>query len=57
MNEFQIVVKGSTGTLYDIKKGKDGVVYCTCPAWRFQKLPVAARTCKHIKSVSAQLVK
>jgi len=31
--------------------GSDGNVYCTCPAWRFQKSkPVLERTCKHIKA-------
>lgn len=23
------------GTPYEVREGKDGVVYCTCPAWRF----------------------
>ena len=24
-----------------------GKIYCSCPAWKFQKLPAAERTCKH----------
>jgi len=50
-----MTVPSSTGTTeYDIKLGKDGNVYCSCPAWRFQKLHPHARTCKHIKSAQAQ---
>ena len=28
--------------------GKDGNVYCTCPAWKFQRKAVQGRTCKHL---------
>ena len=34
---------------YEIRRGGDGVVYCTCPSWRFQKNSPSARTCKHIE--------
>jgi hypothetical protein len=30
---------------YEIRQGKDGVVYCTCPAWRFGH----GEPCKHMK--------
>ena len=40
---------------YEIRLGKDANVYCLCPAWRFQKLPPKARTCKHIEALRAQL--
>lgn len=33
---------------YNIVQGGDRNVYCTCPAWRNQRLPVAGRTCKHL---------
>lgn len=31
---------------YQLIEGKDGVVYCTCMAWRFSK--ERPRTCKHM---------
>lgn len=31
------------GKTYDIIEGKDGVIYCSCPRWKF------AKTCKHLK--------
>ena len=32
------------GKTYDIMEGKDGVIYCTCTAWKMRK------TCKHLKA-------
>jgi hypothetical protein len=49
------VPSSSSNKHYDIILGGDGVVYCTCPAWKFQKLPPAQRTCKHLKAASSQL--
>jgi len=41
--------KSSPGKVYQVKLGADEVVYCDCPAWRFQKDRLAGqRTCKHI---------
>lgn len=31
------------GKTYDIIEGKDGVIYCSCTAWKMRK------TCKHLK--------
>ena len=38
---------------YEIRKGADGVIYCSCPSWKFQRLAAANRTCKHLKSFHA----
>ena len=35
---------------YEVRLGKDGNVYCTCPAWKFQRKPVADRVCKHMRA-------
>lgn len=42
---------------YEIRLGGDGNVYCTCPAWKFQKLPPKERSCKHMKELSGQIAK
>lgn len=36
---------------YEVRCGHDGNVYCSCPAWKFQKKHPHDRTCKHIKAV------
>lgn len=40
---------GSDRTLHAVTMPKDGSgkVYCSCPAWRFQKESPSKRTCKH----------
>jgi predicted nucleic acid-binding Zn finger protein len=40
-------IKSSKGNReYQICQGQDGIVYCTCPAWRFSK---GEKTCKHLQ--------
>ncbi len=39
------------GRFYDVRLGKDGVVYCTCPGWRYH------RHCWHLDEVKALLRK
>ena len=47
-------VKSSSGEgSYTVARGDDGVVYCSCPGWKYQRLAPAARSCKHIKALSA----
>lgn len=43
------------GHVHEVRVGADGVVYCTCPSWRFQKLTPSARTCKHTKAALAKM--
>lgn len=42
--------------VYTIKRGHDGNVYCSCPAWKFQKgVSPKDRTCKHLRSLAANM--
>jgi len=42
----QIRSQSRPETTYEIRQSdKDGVVYCTCPAWRFSN----PHTCKHLR--------
>lgn len=34
---------------HTITHTEDGVLYCTCRAWKFQRKPAEERTCKHIE--------
>ena len=47
--DITITVPGSKpGTSYEIKEASDGSWYCSCPAWKNQKLPAEWRECKHM---------
>jgi len=36
---------------YEIREAADKThLYCSCPAWKFQKKPVTERTCKHLQA-------
>lgn len=37
-------------------KNVRGVYSCSCPAWRFQKNPIGARTCKHLGALRGYVV-
>lgn len=37
--------RSSPGTEYEVRRGGDGTVYCTCPQWRFKQ---GRGGCKHL---------
>ena len=43
------VPSSTPGKHYEIRRGDDGVVYCTCPAWSFGK--AKGIPCKHLKGM------
>ena len=48
LNPGQFVLVKSGTNIYKLTKPMNGApVYCTCPSWIYQKLPVIQRTCKH----------
>lgn len=46
-------VSGSKGNVYEIRKGADGITYCSCPSWKFKRQSAGDRTCKHLASFHA----
>ena len=56
INVIAIVPSDSNPSkFYEIRKGADNNTYCTCPAWKFQKVTPAKRTCKHLKRLAANM--
>ena len=47
--------KSNPSKSHEVRLGADGVVYCTCPAWKFQKLTPSCRCCKHTKMALASM--
>lgn len=43
------------GTFHYVRLGKDDVLYCTCPSWRYQHRPSNDRQCLHTRAVVADL--
>ena len=46
IREFEVLETNSSASnpavTHEIRRGGDGIIYCTCPAWRFR------RTCRHL---------
>jgi len=51
MGEVLAQIEGSKG-MYDITMGRDGVVYCTCWAWKMSK--ETPKVCKHLTEYFAR---
>ena len=43
----EIESRSTPGLTYEMRLGRDGVVYCTCPAWKFSR---GFKTCKHLRA-------
>lgn len=48
--------KSSPGTVYEVRQGADGNLYCQCPSWRFQHNHPSCRTCKHLEAYARHTV-
>jgi len=44
---FEVESASKAGKKYEIRRGADDVVYCTCPAWKFSRRD--AKWCKHLE--------
>ncbi|MAJ97140.1 MAG: hypothetical protein CMI56_00810 [Parcubacteria group bacterium] len=43
-----IPATGHPGFVHNLILSKKNHIYCTCPAWKFQKKDPSLRTCKHV---------
>ncbi|MES1916199.1 MAG: hypothetical protein MHM6MM_008043 [Cercozoa sp. M6MM] len=55
LNDELIQVQGSAARPYDVRC-RGGVFYCTCMAWRNQRMSVDLRTCKHLRQLLGEEV-
>jgi hypothetical protein len=52
-----VKVKGSFDNVYIVKRSQKitNSVYCSCPAWKYQRLNPIYRTCKHCQAVCGEV--
>lgn len=55
MRITKIESESTEGKHYEIKLGDDGIVYCTCPSWKYQEASPEDRTCKHLRKFADQI--
>lgn len=48
-----VTSSSNPGKHYDIIEGDDGIVYCTCTAWKMSK--ENPKNCKHLKALESQV--
>jgi len=49
---IEVEASRGSGEVHEIRRGKNGVTYCTCPSWTFSPAP---KTCKHLARYEADL--
>jgi hypothetical protein len=48
----EVASEKDESVVYVVKRAKQGTsVYCSCPAWKYQRLSPVCRTCKHCTAV------
>jgi len=47
--------KSNPNKSYQVRKGADGVIYCTCPAWIFSAKKTGVHDCKHLQALRAEM--
>lgn len=56
MSAYQTLARypssSSPGKEHEVREGGDGVIYCTCPAWRMQK-----KQCKHLQDFTQKALR
>jgi len=51
-NGEKVKVQGDTDKTYEVSKTASGDnIWCSCPAWKYQKKNPLVRTCKHCEAV------
>lgn len=55
MFELKIPSGSNPNRTHTVRMGGDGAWICSCPGWRFQRVPGNARSCRHIRQVASSL--
>ena len=50
----QVRSKSNPAKAYQVTMGKDNVLYCSCPAWRFSGKGGRQKDCKHLRDFREQ---